>query len=337
MATQAEINAFVEQIMPYFDPTPVEEDAVQESYPRLDRGLSDVQDMMRFQHLYGILDRGGRPFWLTDLDDATNTAKLTVSTTTGTAQSTIRGAFHTLREDLTVELPPVSQPTTQWLVDEYDPIRAEDGGDPIVSKMVSGDLDYSQGKDYVIHWEIPRRPSQLLTDVTPIAHRPRVAQRIVVAGEANLPRLPNPGILWGCVAYVHTTGEEWMARGTTAADDTAGRWENITSPEWTQSTSAAHVWAGHGERPAWRRRGDIIELKGRVEQASGNAYSPNNAGYTLIPNSPTFNNGPLLGGADSNSRTVRRNSVNADGRPTFIPVGSSASWIDLTGYFYYWK
>lgn len=335
MATQEEINAFVEQIMPYFDQAPIEDDEVQQSWPRLDRGLSDVQDMARFQQLYGIFDRGGRPFWLRDFDNAEQSAVLTVSTTQGVAQSTIRGAFHTLRQDLVVSLPMVSAPETQWVVDEYDPIRAADGGDPIVSKVVRGDLDYSQGKEYIIHWEIPRQPNQLLTDAPKIAHRPRVVQRFTVAGPENLPRLPNPGILWGAVAYCHTTGEEYMARGLTDADATAGRWVNITSPEWTLSTSAAHIWAGHGERPAWRIVGDRVETRGRVKQASGSAYSPNNAGYTLLSNCPRFGSGPLLGGADSNSVPVRRNGVNSDGLPTFIPTGSSASWIDLTGYSYY--
>ena len=335
MATQQEINDFVEQIMPYFDPTPVEDDAVQHSWPRLDRGLSDVQDMMRFQHLYGILDRGGRPFWLRDLDNTTNTAVLTVSTTTGTAQSTIRGAFHTLREDLTVELPMVSQPETQWVVDEYDPIRAEEGGDPIVSKVVRGDLDYSQGKDYVIHWEVPRRPNQLLTDVVPIAHRPRVAQRIVVAGEANLPRLPNPGILWGAVAYVHTTGEEWMARGVTAADETAGRWENITSPEWINSTSNVHQQNPGAAMPAWRRVGDRVEFKGRIRQSSGTAYQAGND-YTPIPNAPDVGiGGRWAGGSNSRNEPVMLWGVR--GSKPQVVSNATSPWIELSGLSYYWK
>jgi hypothetical protein len=341
MVTDAEfqeLKAQVEQITRYFDQSPIEDDSVQQSWPRLDRGLSDVQDMMRFQHMYGIFDRGGFPFWLRDFDNAEQTAVLTVSTTQGVAQSTINGCFHTLKQDLTVSLPMVSAPETQWVVDEYDPIRAADGGDPIVSKVVRGDLDYSQGKNYIVHWEIPRQPNQLLTDAPKIAHRPRVVQHLTVAGASNLPRLPNPGILWGARAYVHGTFDEYMAIGRDG-DTQSGpsRWVSTSGPEWVLSTSKSFPRANHGLPPAWRGKGDVVELRGRVRRSNGGQFFAGND-YTIIPNCPDSEGGILMnGGCDQNGNPVTINAaitVGSSPKPVFSPK-SNTSWIDLTGLYYY--
>lgn len=334
MATQSEINDFVEQIMPYFDPTPVEDDAVEQSWPRLDRGLSDVQDMQRFQHLHGIFDRGGRPFWLrghaTDAEtNSRNTLFLTVSTTTGTAESTIRGAFHRLREDIELEFPAVSSPTTQYVVDEYDPARAADGGDPIVSKVVTS-LDYSQGKDYLVHWEVDRRPSQLLTDAAKRRVRPRVSPTILVADESQR---PDPSrLLWGTRCVVHETRTTYMAVGATEESQGPTRWVNLTSPEWTESTSNAFVWVGHGHRPSWRVVGDRVELKGRVKRSNNAAFNAETP-YTLIPNCPDSSGSiQMNAGSTGNGRPVLMNTGSA--KPVFEP-SATTSWIDLAGFFYY--
>ena len=284
----------------------------------------------------GIIEVGGWPYRLTDLDNASNTGTLTVSTVTGTANAVVAGFFHQLSESMTLSFPmPSSGTVTYHVCLTHDPREENTADGPVSVQVYSGTPPTTFSRTHVVLYTVRRSANQLLTDATVERFRPRVAPVLVVASEDHLGDPKQR--LWGTLAVAHQTREWFMAMGSDADVGGPTEWRNLTSPEWTQSTSTAHVWAGHGERPAWRRRGDIIELKGRVRQSSGSAYSPSNAGYTLISNSPTFNNGPLLGGADSNSNPVRRNSVNSDGRPTFIPVGSSASWIDLTGYFYYWK
>ena len=336
MATQQEINDFVEQIMPYFDPTPVEDDSVQQSWPRLDRGLSDVQDMTRFQHLYGIFDRGGRPYWLrghaTDAEtNQKNTMFLTVSTTTGTAESTIHGSFHLMKEDIELEFPPVSVPTTQYVVCEYDPIRAADGGDPIVAKVVTS-LNYSQGKEYIIHWEVDRRPSQLLSAAPRRTVRPKVTSRIAAD---TFDAFPDPRtVLWGTVAFAANENAEYRAYGSSEASGGPTQWRPFTSPPWVPSSSSEYASAGGSvASPGYRIVGDKVELRGRIRRTSGSLFYPNNA-YNIVPNSPTPTVGTAMNAGSDSSRQPLQ-CARASGGTIEIYVKNTSPWIDLAGCFYY--
>lgn len=287
MATQQEINDFVEQIMPYFDPTPVEDDAVQQSYPRLDRGLSDAQDMTRFQHLKGIFARGGRPYWLrahgTNAEtDERRTLFLTVSTITGVAEAAMHGAFHRLREDIELSFPAVSTPTTQYVVLEYDPIRSEGGGDPIEAKVVTS-LDTSQGKDYLVLWEVDRRPSQLLSAAPRKKVRPFAGSVVSVN---YFDELPDPGtLLLGTLGLVREDRTWWYAYTPIEggwSDDAGPYWMPLTSPRWEERVTNTFEGVDGAHAPHSSLTGGRVSVRGTLRIRSGASFQVREAGYWLI-------------------------------------------------------
>lgn len=338
MATQAEINEFVEQIMPYFDPAPIEDDSVQQSWPRLDRGLSDMQDMRRFQHLYGIFDRGGGPFRLrkhaTDGEtNSRNTMFLSVSSVTGTAESTMNGCFHVLRQDLELEFPPVSSPTTQYVVDEYDPVRAADGGDPIVSKVVTS-LDRAQGKNYIVHHAVDRRPSQLLTDAPVRRFVPRVVGTILVASRAELPEDPS-SLLFGTVAEVTGTRERFQAVASNPDAGGPTEWRSLSRPGGQSlPLSDGRVYAGHGARPEMGMSGGRISLKGRIRRSSGDFTASSSDGWWIatLPAShrPAEDQACMVAGGGSSTPQFGKLVVESGGNIRLYPVNTVA-WVDLSG------
>lgn len=286
MATQDEINSFVEEIMPYFEVEPVEDDAVQQSWPRLDRGLSDVQDMVRFQNMNGIYGRGGQPYWLRNNGsdsntNGTNTMLLTVSQVTGTAEGTIKGAFHRLRDDLELEFPPVSSNTLQHVVLEYDPIRSADGGDPIVAKVVTS-LERSQGKEFLQLWTVDRRPNQLLTDAPVERYRPFVAPTVTYNDEGEFPDAES--LLSGTVAIDRRNHTMFMSMQPYEADEdgntsSSAWWINLNDPPWVDRLDSSYThWSAEGPHPSIQQRGRNVKMRGTLAIANGNSFNTSQNG-----------------------------------------------------------
>lgn len=338
MASQQEINDFVEQIMPYFNPTPVEDDSVQQSWPRLDRGLSDVQDMQRFQNMHGIFDDGGHPYNLvphaTDAEtNQANTLFLTTSTVTGAAGATLRGAFHRLRADLELEFPAVSSATTYYVVVEYDPVRAADGGDPLEAKVVTS-LNRSQGKDYIVLWEVDRKPSQLLSDATIRRVRPRSVGVIYVWEESHKPDPSQQ--LWGALCVVGSTGAIYRSTTVDEAGGDSGEraWVPLTNVSLTQNNQS-YEYVGHGARIGSTRIGQLVILEGRVSRTGGQAFSGSSTnGYLLhlLPSNhrpPTERRFIASGAGLTNNRRVAV-SVYPDGEVRAFPEVTT-DWVSIDG------
>ena len=302
------------------------------SYPVVDQAVSSSmwQWITRGQG-DGIIEVGGWPYRLTGLDNASNTAVLKVSSLTGTANAVVAGFFHQLSEDLPISLPmPSSGTTTYYICLTHDPREEGTASGPVSVQTYSGTPPATFGRTHVVLHTVLRTANQLLTDAVVESFRPRVAPTMLVARESQLgdPRQR----LWGTLAMAHETSEWFMAMGSSSDSGGPTSWRNLTSPGWTESTSNAFVWVGHGHRPSWRVVGDRVELKGRVKRSNNAAF---NAGtpYTLIPNCPdAVGSIQMNAGSTGNGRTVLMNTGSA--KPVFEP-SATTSWIDLAGFFYY--
>ena len=278
----------------------------------------------------GVLDEGGQPYWFRGRENVNNTVRITVSTTTNTAQAILKGFYHKLTADKTFTVPAVSKNTTYYFCLTYDPAASTSPGGPISLQMYAGTPPATMGRAHIVLWELDRKPNQLLTAAEYRRVRPKVSPTITVD---SLTHLPDPAkVLWGTQCFVSSEYAWFQAVGS--SDETGGptRWMDLTSPEWTESTSNAFPWVGHGYRPMWRVRGDRVEFRGRVKRSDGSAFVPGGS-YTLIPNCPD-----ALGSVQMNSGStgagypVFMNTGQA--KPTF-DVPSPTSWIDLNGFFYF--
>ena len=306
------------------------------SYPVVNQPMND--EMWQYITLAmgdGVLDEGGYPYRLRGRENVNNTLRISVSTVTNTAQAVLRGFYHRLTADKTFTVPGVSSTTTFHFCLTYDPTAANSPGGPITLQMYAGAPPTTMGRFHLVLWKLTRQPNQLLTDAAVEKHRPRVVSTQLVYSASEL---PDPSrCLWGAMYFIHQTSEIVMAVGATQDAGGPTEWKNLTSPEWTESTSNVHVWAGHGPKPAWRIVGDRVEFRGRVARNDGSTYAVGTStnAYTLIPNAPhpaidsrmtvsgdTWDPAPVLMSADKNQA------------PLFRPTRST-KWISLDGAFYY--
>ena len=302
------------------------------SYPVVDQAVSSsMWKWITRGQGDGIIEVGGWPYRLTGLDNATNTATLKVSSLTGTANAVVAGFFHQLSEDLPISLPmPSSGTTTYYICLTHDPREEGTASGPVSVQTYSGTPPATFGRTHVVLHTVLRTANQLLTDAVVESFRPRVAPTMLVARESQL---GDPSQrLWGTLAMAHETSEWFMAMGSSSDSGGPTSWRNLTSPEWTESTSNAFVWVGHGHRPSWRAVGDRVELKGRVKRSNNAAFNVETP-YTLIPNCPdAFGSIQMNAGSTGNGRTVLMNTGSE--KPVFEP-SATTSWIDLAGFFYY--
>ena len=303
------------------------------SYPVVDQAVSSsMWKWITRGQGDGIIEVGGWPYRLTGLDNATNTAILRVSTLTGTANAIVAGFFHQLSEDLPISLPmPSSGTTTYYICLTHDPREEGTAAGPVSVQTYSGTPPATFGRTHVVLHTVLRTANQLLTDAVVESFRPRVAPTMLVARESQL---GDPSQrLWGTLAMAHETSEWFMAMGSSSDAGGPSRWQNITSPDWTRSTSNAHIHQTTGSFPSWRLEGDRVHLVGRVRQSSGNPYSAGND-YTPIPNCPDVGrSGRTSGGA--NSRGEPLYALLTPGTKPRVVTPSSSSYMDLTGISYY--
>ena len=315
------------------------------SYPAVGQAVDD--EMWKFVTLAlgsGVLDQGGRPYWLRKLasDSETNSAnqmRLTVSTTTDNAQAVLKGFYHRLLQDMRLDFPMPLSETTYYVVLELNPLKARAPEGPISVQVYPNELNTESGREHLVLWTVTRQPNQLLTEATVARYRPRVVPTEIVATQDQL---PDPtGCLWGSLFFVHETAEILMAVGATEESGGPTRWLNLTSPEWTPSTSIAFPAVGHrgAPGPSWRTIGDKVELRGRVKRSDGSDFNPG-VDYTLIPNCPDVGkSGVMWSGSDgrrSNPVWMDTGTAGAGVKPTFR-VKEPTAWVDLTGFFYYKK
>lgn len=311
------------------------------SYPVVGQPMND--EMWQYVTLAngdGILDEGGRPYWLrsngTEANtNSTNTMLLTVSTTTGNAQSVMRGFYHRLMQDKVLTFPAVLSNTTYYVVLRYDPLGHNEEGGPISAQVVTS-LDRSLGKHYVVLWKGTRRPNQLLSEVTFENLRQKVTPTIQADTREQL---PDPqSVLWGTLAVITSgrQGAEIIRAGGTNPDGGPSDWVSLTDPPFTNpGDTAAYVYAGHGYRRGARLTPDgYIELRGHIARGDGSDFSRGNHGYQMYDLSgwPSGNNQQFVTVSTGYSPpAIVKIEYGSDQTLRAYPINRNCSWINLDG------
>lgn len=284
----------------------------------------------------GILDQGGSPYWIgtSSWDNATNTATMRSSTIDGQSNAILNGFYHRLEGEWTVELPAVTATTVYWVAIQYDPIRAEEEGVPCQLGVFTGDdLDFDQGKDYVVLYKVTRRSNELLTDATVEQFRNRVAPTITVQRDEFL---PDPSkVLWGTIAVVHGEGMSlWIAKSDGSTDPV--RWDVIVgTTSWVNVTLAAA--RGQGDPPLQiQREGKKRRLRGRVIRVGGsNNFDPGDLSPWSIATLPVGDRPTVItGGLGTVSSFSTPGFARLEVDPTGLLTGSpskASPWIGFEG------
>ena len=173
----------------------------EESFPMRDEPMTDEQwKQVTLGIGNGVLNEGGDPYRLTNINNATNQVTVNVSTQTGLAQAIVAGFYHRLDAPVVLDVPAVTATTNYWIVLEYSPLRLEQSEPPVQLKVVTA-LDQSQGKQYLVLHKIYRKANELLTDAARRSVKPRVAPLLQVRDETELPE--SDSVIRGTVAVVH--------------------------------------------------------------------------------------------------------------------------------------
>ena len=224
-----ELNALVKT--PYQPPSGPEF-----SYPIVGQPMTDA--MWQYVTLGmgdGVLDEGGQPYWLRARENANNTLKITVSTTTNTAQAMLRGFYHKMTEDRTFTVPGVTTSTLFHFCLTYSPVGLNQDQGPISLQMYAGTPPTTLGRFHIILWTLLRKPNQLLTDAEVRMVRPKITPSLSVNVEKDR---PDPSkVLWGTRVLCHESGVEYRATG--ASDETGGptEWQEVdVARNWTPFT-----------------------------------------------------------------------------------------------------
>ena len=290
----------------------------------------------------GILDQGGFPYRLKNLDNATNTGVLQAAQVERKpgSQAIVEGFYHRLDDDITLSFPAVTKRTTYYVTLQYDPLRTDM---PVQAKVVTS-LDYSQGKNYLHLYNVTRNANELLTDASVRMIRPRVAPVQVYASESDLPAANKA--LWGTVALIHNgrSGNNAVLKMAITGDDAESTngwfWKTIYDPndngfvwDW-KADSGTYTNPGSGYVRAIGRRGRERRLRGRVSLVSGNTFQAGgtyNVMSTGIPPEDAPGGSQRFVTACGNATpTFATVEVSPDGSVT-ATVPRNTYWIGLDG------
>src|SRR5699024_8475886 len=235
----------------------------------------------------GILDQGGFPYRLKNLDNATNTGVLQAAQVERKpgSQAIVEGFYHRLDEDITLSFPAVTKRTTYYVTLQYDPLRTDM---PVQAKVVTS-LDYSQGKNYLHLYNVTREPNQLLTDAAVRMIRPRITTTSTYAYEADLPQASK--VLWGSVAFIHGGRANDDAKIVMSMNDSDDNWywktiyDPNSEPHWVSVSHTTNAQSGSsGYTKAIQRIGPVRRLRCRVQRGSGGINNVPNAesGYLFM-------------------------------------------------------
>lgn len=214
----------------------------------------------------GILDEGDSPYQITNKSNTNNTVDITVGSG-GFAHAIVGGFYHKIDADMTLSIPAVAETTKYTIALQYDPLREEL---PVKLDVFTGTLDTTQGKKYLVLYEMTRQPNQLLSDVPALSVRPRVSPTVIYGSTARMPAANT--VMWGTLALVHndpTKPELEMYMSITT------QWLPIYSQtelfEWQEFPDHG-AWTSPvegGFRRAVGRRGKARKLRGRLQLTSG--------------------------------------------------------------------
>ena len=250
------------------------------SYPVVDQAVSSsMWKKINRNAGNGILAEGGNPFWYRGASNASNTARITVSTLTGEAAAIIHGYYYVLQEDITVSLPmPSSGTVTYHICLTYDPRRESDASGPISLEVYTGAPPTTFDREHIVLWTVQRSANQLLTDATVNRIRPFVGGVISVN---NYNELPDPGeLLFGTLAFVRNDRAFYYSFTPIEGGATDGEpfWESLSDPEWVHRVNSTYEQGVAGFPPASARIGTKVSLRGSVKLKNGNPFTTNNNG-----------------------------------------------------------
>lgn len=222
----------------------------EQSYPILEQPLTDKQwKSVTLGIGNGVLDEGGGPYTIS-LSNTNDTATIGVDKNTKYAHAIVSGFYHKIDSPMQLRIPPVSSVTKYTIGLCYDPLNASS---PVTLKVVTGLLDYSNDKQWVVLHEITRRPNTVLTESEVVTLKPSIAPRINCNSFAALPS-PEYTIV-GTTAFTSSDSATWRLSGEGGAKvwrRIAGDYYTSASamPNWSFRSSFPgniHVQPGHNE------------------------------------------------------------------------------------------
>ena len=248
----------------------------EQSFPLNEQPMSDEQwKQVTLGIGSGVLNEGGDPYRLTNINNATNQVTVNVSTTTGLAQAIVAGFYHRIDAPVVLDVPAVTKTTTYWIVLEYSPLRLEQGEPPVQLKVVKA-LDTSQNKQYLVLHKFYRRPNELLTDANYRSVKPRIAPTLQVRDDSELPE-PDT-VIRGTVAVVH--GDYPDIKIAKADPGQPVAWVSVLSGKWQTLRDHANTTSFPGSPKQFKRAGVSRSLRGQFYRSSG-AYTTSSAGYIV--------------------------------------------------------
>lgn len=288
----------------------------------------------------GVLDEGGAPYRLINVNNASNTVTVAIDSITKYSHAILRGFYHKITANQVLDIPAVTSTTTYRIALQYDPERNSAGQLPVILGVFTS-LDYTGGKDYHVLHTIVRQPNQLLTDAVRTKTDVKVTPQLLVDEYASLP--PADSVLYGTTVLVRLPFEVlYQSRG----DPGARTWRKLTEYnnlpaderfDWTlRGSTATYVSpVAGGYTRALGRRGKQRKLRGRVSLASGNDMTPGN---TYSPWSGTLDTDDRPSQACSFTTTVAGSSpvgfarveIGSDGSVTAW-VSKAAAWLSFDG------
>ena len=249
----------------------------EQSFPMRDEPMTDEQwKQVTLGIGSGVLNEGGDPYRLTNINNATNQVTVNVSTTTGLAQAIVAGFYHRIDAPVVLDVPAVTAATTYWIVLEYSPLRLESSEPPVQLKVVTA-LDTTSGRQYLVLHKISRKANQLLTDADRRSVKPRIAPLLQVRDESELPEPET--VIRGTVAVVH--GDFPDIKIAKADPGKPVAWVSALSGGWrTLDEFYYNTTNFPGSPKQFKRAGVTRYLRGQFYR-SGGAYTTSSTGYIV--------------------------------------------------------
>ena len=249
----------------------------EESFPMRDEPMTDEQwKQVTLGIGNGVLNEGGDPYRLTNINNATNQVTVNVSTTTGLAQAIVAGFYHRIDAPVVLDVPAVTAATTYWIVLEYSPLRLESSEPPVQLKVVTA-LDTTSGRQYLVLHKISRKANQLLTDADRRSVKPRIAPLLQVRDESELPEPET--VIRGTVAVVHGDFPDIKIAKADPGQPVA--WVSALSGGWrTLDEFYYNTTNFPGSPKQFKRAGVTRYLRGQFYR-SGGAYTTSSTGYIV--------------------------------------------------------
>ena len=249
----------------------------EESFPMRDEPMTDEQwKQVTLGIGNGVLNEGGDPYRLTNINNATNQVTVNVSTTTGLAQAIVAGFYHRLDAPVVLDVPAVTSTTTYWIVLEYSPLRLESSEPPVQLKVVTA-LDTTSGRQYLVLHKIYRRPNELLTNASRRSVKPRVAPTLQVRDESELPEPET--VIRGTVAVVHGDFPDIKIAKAELGQSLA--WVSVLSGEWQDVGDRSNAVNFPASPKQFKRAGVARYMRGQFTRTGGAAYTATSNGYLV--------------------------------------------------------